>query len=69
MMLDNEFFHATVSQLVDYYGAADLALMLDVRPIDLSQWGEGKGRPPTEVLLRLIDLRSDLLSQRASERL
>jgi hypothetical protein len=35
MVLDNEFFSATILQLIDYYGVADLALMLDIRAKDL----------------------------------
>jgi hypothetical protein len=58
MRLDNEFFSATILQLVDYYGIVDLALMLDVDAEDLYQWAEGKARPPAEVFLRLIDLRN-----------
>jgi hypothetical protein len=62
MVLDNEFFSATILQLIDYYGVADLALMLDVRAKDLCLWAEGKGRPPTDVFLRVIDLRNELLN-------
>ncbi|HZO04508.1 MAG TPA: hypothetical protein VFB93_25255 [Burkholderiales bacterium] len=58
MVLDNEFFSATILQLVDYYGAVDLALMLDVDAEDLYRWAEGKARPPADVFLRLIDLRN-----------
>ena len=42
MVLDNEFFSATILQLIDYYGVANLALMLDVRAKDLCLWAEGK---------------------------
>jgi hypothetical protein len=38
--------------------------MLDVRPGDLALWAEGKGRPPTGVFFRVIDLRKELLSHR-----
>jgi len=58
MVLHNEFFSATILQLIDYYGIVDLALMLDVDADDLHQWAEGKDRPPTDVFLRAIDLRN-----------
>jgi hypothetical protein len=58
MVLDNEFFSATILQLIEYYGIVDLALMLDVHVEDLYQWAEGRARPPAEVFLRVIDLRN-----------
>jgi hypothetical protein len=58
MVLDNEFFPATILQLIDYYGVVELARLLDVNAEDLCQWAEGKARPPADVFLRLIDLRN-----------
>ena len=58
MVLRNQFFSATILQLVEYFGLVDLALMLDVDPDDLLRWAEGKDRPPVDVFLRVIDLRN-----------
>ena len=66
MVLDNQFFSATILQLFEYYSVEDLAHMLDVPPGDLALWAEGKGRPPTGVFFRVIDLRNQLLSHRPS---
>ena len=62
MVLDNQFFSATILQLIDYYGVVDLSRMLDVETEDLFLWAEGKGRPPPEVFLRIIDLRNNCLN-------
>lgn len=56
MVTDKDLYAGTIAGLLDYYGHAQLARILDVPLEDLYRWIEGKARPPTGTFLRIIDL-------------
>ena len=57
MVTDRNLYVDTISDVVEYYGYRRLALILDVKLDDLDGWSEGKSRPPTDVFLRIIELK------------
>jgi hypothetical protein len=59
MVTDKALYSTTIAGLIDYYGHAHLASMLDVREEDLCRWARGTVRPPTDVFLRIIDLANE----------
>jgi hypothetical protein len=48
--------------VIDYYGYTHLVLTLNVSIDDLDRWLAGEGRPPTEVFLRIIELKNEARS-------
>ena len=54
---DRDLYTEVIGSLVDYLGGYQtLALILNVQVNDLCRWAEGKGRPPTDVFLKMVDL-------------
>jgi hypothetical protein len=59
--MDKELHVNEIASLVDYFeGYGTLAVILNVNVDDLRRWAEGNARPPVDVLLRIVDLRSSL---------
>jgi hypothetical protein len=58
MVTDRDLYVRTISDVIDYYGDTQVALTLNVRTDDLQRWLAGKSRPPTDVFLRIIELKS-----------
>jgi hypothetical protein len=53
---EKDFYAGMIAGLMDYYGDIHLARILNVRVDDLHQWSTGKGRPPSDVFFRMINL-------------
>lgn len=60
MVTDRDLYVRTISDVIDYYGETEVALSLNVRTDDLQSWLAGKSRPPTDVFLRIINLKSEV---------
>ena len=58
--MDKNLFVDTITDVVDYYGYTHVASILNVKIDDLYDWSEGKNRPPTDVFLRIIELKSNV---------
>ena len=48
--------------MINHYGYTHLALVLNVSFDDLDGWLAGESRPPTDVLLRIIQLKAEARS-------
>jgi hypothetical protein len=48
--------------VIDHYGYTHLALVLNVSIDDLDRWVAGKCRPPTDVFLRILELKAEARS-------
>jgi hypothetical protein len=59
---DRVLYTRTITDVIDYYGYTQLALCLNVSIDDLDRWARGKGRPPTHVFLRIIELKAEAQS-------
>jgi hypothetical protein len=57
MVTDRDTYAATVCGLIEYFGGVHLARILNVPMEDLQRWATGKGRPPTHVFFRMLNLR------------
>ena len=58
-MVDKDLYADSIASLVDYFGDYEtLASVLNVNVDDLRHWGEGKGRPPTEIFIRIADIKN-----------
>jgi hypothetical protein len=62
MVTDRDLYIRTITDVIDYYGYTHLALTLNVSIDDLDRWLAGEGRPPTEVFLRIIELKNEARS-------
>ena len=60
MVTDRDLYVRTISDVIDYYGDRQIALILNVTTDDLDRWLAGKSRPPTEVFFRIIELKSEV---------
>ena len=56
MVTDKDLYAETICGLMDYYGARNLARILNVTVDDLYRWSSGTSRPPSEVFFRIINL-------------
>jgi hypothetical protein len=55
-MEDRELYVETICAVVEYFGSYQtLASVLNVRVEDLSNWSQGKDRPPTHIFLKIVD--------------
>ena len=48
--------------MINHYGYTHLALVLNVSFDDLDGWLAGESRPPTDVFLRIIQLKAEARS-------
>ena len=56
-VIDKDLYVGTISGLVERFGGyGNLAEALNVNVDDLRYWGQGLGRPPVEIFLRMADL-------------
>jgi hypothetical protein len=62
MVTDRDLYIRTITDVIDYYGYTHLVLTLNVSIDDLDRWLAGEGRPPTEVFLRIIELKNEARS-------
>ena len=60
MVTDRDIYVRTISDVIDYYGDRQIALILNVTTDDLDRWLAGKSRRPTEVFFRIIELKSEV---------
>lgn len=56
MQTERDLYAGMIAGLMDYYGDIHLARILNVRVDDLVRWSTGKGRPPSDVFFRIINL-------------
>ena len=56
MLTDRDFYGPVVSSAVDEFGAETLAVLLNVPVVEIRRWAEGRSRPPTHLVLQIIDL-------------
>ena len=56
MVTDKELYAGTIAGLMDYFGPAHLAGILNVTVDDLYRWAQGKARPPIDVFFRMLNL-------------
>lgn len=55
-MEDRDLYVQTICAVVESFGSYQtLASVLNVRVEDLSNWSQGKARPPTDVFLKIVD--------------
>lgn len=66
MPTEKDFYAGMIAGLMDYYGDIHLARILNVRVGDLHQWSTGKGRPPSDVFFRMINLATQALRVQVS---
>jgi hypothetical protein len=65
-MSDKDLYANLIASLVDYFGDySTVAAVLNVEKLDLQNWGLGKGRPPTALFLRAVDLANELTAAEA----
>jgi hypothetical protein len=62
MVTDRDVYIRTITDVIDHYGYTQLALYLNVSIDDLDRWLAGEGRPPTDVFLRIIELKAEARS-------
>jgi hypothetical protein len=60
MVTDRNLFARTITDVVDHYGYTQLALHLNVSLDDLDSWLAEESRPPTNVFLRILELKSEV---------
>jgi hypothetical protein len=60
MVTDRNLYARAVSDVISYYGYTHVALILNVRIDDLQRWSAGKGRPPVDIFLQIIDLKNEV---------
>jgi hypothetical protein len=53
---DRDFYKPVVRAAVEDFGMGTLALLLNVPEADVARWAQGRSRPPTHLLLQLVDL-------------
>jgi hypothetical protein len=53
---DRDFYKPVVRTAVDDFGLGTLALILNVPEAEVARWAQGRSRPPTHLLLQLVDL-------------
>jgi hypothetical protein len=59
MDADRDLYASTTIAVAELVGGLEnLASMLNVNVSDLQTWSEGKGRPPTQVFLRIVDIKT-----------
>ena len=59
MVADRDLYVRTITDVIDYYGYTKLALYLNVSINDVDRRVAGKGRPSTDVFLRIIELKAE----------
>jgi hypothetical protein len=59
MVTDRNLYVRTITDVIDHYGYTHLALVLNVSIDDLDRWLAGESRPPTDVFLRIIELKAE----------
>jgi hypothetical protein len=57
---DRDLYVSTITDVIDHYGYTQLALYLNVGIDDLDRWVAGEDRPPTDVFLRILELKSEV---------
>jgi hypothetical protein len=62
MVTDRDLYTRTITDVIDHYGYTHLALVLNVSFDDLDGWLAGESRPPTDVFLRIIQLKAEARS-------
>ena len=68
-MTDRDLYAETIAGLIEYYGGhTTVARILNVTVQDLERWCEGKARPPTDIFLRVIDLKEQQKPRVAAKR-
>jgi hypothetical protein len=60
MVTDRNLYVRTITDVIDHYGYTQLALYLNVSIDDLDRWVAGEDRPPTDVFLRILELKSEV---------
>ncbi len=65
MFTDRDFYKPVVSSAVDEFGVDTLAVLLNAPAGEVTRWAEGRSRPPTHLVLQIIDL---MRSKGAEER-
>jgi hypothetical protein len=59
-VIDRNLSARTVTHVIDHYGYTRLASILNVRIDDLHSWVAGQTQPPTDVFLRIIELKGEV---------
>jgi hypothetical protein len=59
---DRDFYTRTITDVIDHYLYTQLALYLNVSIDDLDCWLAGESRPPTDVFLRILELKAEAQS-------
>jgi hypothetical protein len=59
MVTDRDLYTRTITDVINHYGYTQLALYLNVRIDDIDRWLAGESRPPTDVFLRIIELKAE----------
>jgi hypothetical protein len=59
MVTDRDLYTRTITDVINDYGYTQLALYLNVRIDDIDRWLAGESRPPTDVFLRIIELKAE----------
>jgi len=59
MVTARDLYIRTITEVIDHYGYTQLALYLNVSIHDLDCWLAGESRPPTDVFLRIIELKAE----------
>jgi hypothetical protein len=62
MVTDRDLYIRTIIDVIDHYGYTHLALTLNVSIDELDRWLAGESRPPTDVFLRIIELKAEAQS-------
>jgi hypothetical protein len=60
MVTDRNLYVRTITDVMDHYGYTQLALYLHVSIDDLDRWVAGEDHPPTDVFLRILELKSEV---------
>jgi hypothetical protein len=59
-VIDRNLYARTITHVIDHYGDRRLASILNVRIDDLHRWVAGQSQPPTDVFLRIIELKGEV---------
>jgi hypothetical protein len=62
MVTDRDLYIRAITDVIDHYGYTHLALTLNVSIDDIDCWLAGERRPPTDVFLRIIELKAEAQS-------